>query len=257
MKRAPGKPARSRPLALPLRLGLFALMFLATLMIGARVQEVFAELAHGRAPAAFTPVRAAEEPAKPETGIEKKDETRHDKGEATPAADPPEMEKPAGGKEAEGEDEEEDFSDFGLIDEGLDLTEAEITVLRHLSGRRKELDKQARVLDQKETLLNLTERRVDKKIGELKKMRSEIRKVLGEAEATHKTQVASMVKIYQTMKPKDAARIFETMETRALVQVIARMKEAKAAPILAAMNAMKAKEITRLMMTKKELPKAP
>ena len=52
------------------------------------------------------------------------------------------------------------------------------------------------------------------------------------------------MKIYENMKPKDAARIFEELDMAVLLDVIERMKERKTAPILAQMNPKRAKAIT-------------
>jgi flagellar motility protein MotE (MotC chaperone) len=53
-----------------------------------------------------------------------------------------------------------------------------------------------------------------------------------------------LVKTYETMKPKDAARIFDTLEMEVLIEVAQRMKEAKLAPVLAAMDPAKAQSVT-------------
>ena len=53
-----------------------------------------------------------------------------------------------------------------------------------------------------------------------------------------------LVKVYESMKPRDAAVIFNDLDMPVLLQVVDRMKEAKAAPVLAAMQADKARELT-------------
>jgi flagellar motility protein MotE (MotC chaperone) len=53
-----------------------------------------------------------------------------------------------------------------------------------------------------------------------------------------------LVKLYETMKPRDAATIFNELEMPVLLQVVDRMKEAKAAPVLAAMQPDKARDVT-------------
>src|SRR3546814_4430099 len=58
-------------------------------------------------------------------------------------------------------------------------------------------------------------------------------------------QMQSLVKIYESMKPKDAARIFEELDMEVLLEVVERMKERKTAPILAEMNPERAKTVTR------------
>ena len=53
-----------------------------------------------------------------------------------------------------------------------------------------------------------------------------------------------LVKLYEAMKPRDAATIFNDLEMPVLLQVVDRMKEAKAAPVLAAMQPDKARDLT-------------
>ncbi len=54
----------------------------------------------------------------------------------------------------------------------------------------------------------------------------------------------SLVKIYEAMKPKDAARIFEQLDIDTILLVAERMKERRLAPVMAQMNPEKAKDIT-------------
>ena len=51
-----------------------------------------------------------------------------------------------------------------------------------------------------------------------------------------------LVKLYESMKPRDAAAIFNELDMPVLLQVLDRMKEAKAAPVLAAMQPDKARQ---------------
>ena len=53
-----------------------------------------------------------------------------------------------------------------------------------------------------------------------------------------------LVKLYETMKPRDAATIFNELDMPVLLQVLDRMKEGKAALILSAMHPDRAREIT-------------
>ena len=53
-----------------------------------------------------------------------------------------------------------------------------------------------------------------------------------------------LVKMYEAMKPRDAATIFNELQMSVLLQVLDRMKDAKAALIVAAMNPDKARDVT-------------
>ena len=58
-----------------------------------------------------------------------------------------------------------------------------------------------------------------------------------------------LVKVYEAMRPRDAAVIFNDLDMPVLLQVMDRMKEAKAAPILAAMQPDKARDLTTKLAT--------
>ncbi|MCZ6722083.1 MAG: hypothetical protein O7A65_11160 [Proteobacteria bacterium] len=66
--------------------------------------------------------------------------------------------------------------------------------------------------------------------------------------------MGSLVKIYQNMKPKDAARIFNELDFDVLVEVLERMRETSAAPILARMDSERAKALTLELAERGRLP---
>jgi flagellar motility protein MotE (MotC chaperone) len=71
------------------------------------------------------------------------------------------------------------------------------------------------------------------------------------------TSWKGLVKVYEAMKPRDAATIFNDLETPVLLQVVDRMKEAKTAPVLAAMQPDKARDLTAKlaqMRTQRDTP---
>ena len=71
------------------------------------------------------------------------------------------------------------------------------------------------------------------------------------------TSWQGLVKLYEAMKPRDAATIFNDLEMPVLLQVVDRMKEAKAAPVLAAMQPDKARDLTAKlaqMRTQRDTP---
>jgi len=66
----------------------------------------------------------------------------------------------------------------------------------------------------------------------------------------------SLVKMYESMKPKDAARIFEQLQMDVLLEVATNMKERQMAAIMAEMSPDTAKALTMEMATKKPIPLA-
>ncbi|QEX18243.1 hypothetical protein FRZ44_35480 [Hypericibacter terrae] len=129
-------------------------------------------------------------------------------------------------------------------DNPFNYSDSEIELLQDLAKRRDELDKRAAALDQREALLTATEQRMDQKLAELKAVQTQIESGLQQQKDAQDAQYKSLVKTYETMKPKDAARIFDSLEMAVLIEVTQRMKEAKLAPVLAAMDATKAQAVT-------------
>ena len=136
------------------------------------------------------------------------------------------------------------------------MTDEDIKILQQLGDRRKELDRRATSIEQREALLQAAEQRVDQKIAELQKMREDLEKLLATANSEQTAQMASLVKIYSNMKPAQAAKIFEQLDMPVLLAVIEEMKEAKAAPILAAMDPQKAKSVTTELIKRKDISKS-
>jgi len=139
--------------------------------------------------------------------------------------------------------------------EPTDFTRAELEVLQSLAKRREALDRQARQLELSEGVLKATERRIDEKIARLKQLEAQIEQLLERNDQEEEVQIKSLVKVYEAMKPKEAARIFEKLEFEVLVAVTMRMREAKMAAILAKMDTARANELTVNLATRRQLPK--
>ena len=130
-------------------------------------------------------------------------------------------------------------------------------VFQRLTERREELDRRSRELDQRDALLTAAQQRIDQKVTELTELRTNIEGLLRQVDEKQTAQLESLVKIYETMKPKDAARIFEALEMPVLLDVVERMREGKSAPVLAAMDPLKAKEVTASLVERRALPTLP
>ena len=135
-----------------------------------------------------------------------------------------------------------------------ELTPGDIEILQQLAARRAELDARERDLATREQALVLVEARVAERIDELKALQQGLEALIVEHDQEQEAKLASLVKIYQNMKPKDAAPIFDELETTILLDVIERMKEAKVAPILALMDPDRARTVTQELARRRTLP---
>lgn len=124
-------------------------------------------------------------------------------------------------------------------------TQTEIDLLQNLSKRREEIDKRAEELDIKATVLEATEKRINDRIGEMKSLQTELGNVVAEYKKQQDGEIKSLVKIYESMKPTDAAAIFNELDMTILLEVIDKMSERKVAPVLAGMNPKRARDVTQ------------
>jgi flagellar motility protein MotE (MotC chaperone) len=134
---------------------------------------------------------------------------------------------------------------------------AELGILQSLSKRRDELDKREQQISQREALLKAAGVEVDRKIAELNKIRSELEDLLGKQKTAEDARIESLVKIYENMKPKDAARIFDSLDMDVLLPVIGKMSDRKVSPVIAAMDPDKAREVTIKLEEQRKLPELP
>jgi len=134
----------------------------------------------------------------------------------------------------------------------LSMSPAEVDLLQKLAERRAELDKRAAELSQREVLLQAAEKRIDEKIAKLAELKKDIGGIVDKQSQEDQDRLKSLVKIYETMKPVDAARIFSQLDMPVLLGVLENMKERNAAPILAAMDPGKAKAVTLALAERRD-----
>lgn len=124
-------------------------------------------------------------------------------------------------------------------------TQTELDLLQNLTKRREELDNRAKDLEMKSSVLDATEKRINDKIVEMKELQKELAIVVAQYKTQQDSEIKSLVKIYESMKPLDAAAIFNEMDMGILLEVIDTMSERKVAPILAGMSPTRARDVTQ------------
>jgi flagellar motility protein MotE (MotC chaperone) len=140
------------------------------------------------------------------------------------------------------------------LDSDLEFSEVKMELFEDLANRRKALEEREHEQVLREALLKAAEQEIGQKYKELEALKEEIQGLLQQQSEEEKKRVASLVKIYEGMKAKDAARIFDTLDMDVLLQVMSQMSERKSAPILAAMNADRARSVTIMLAEQKRLP---
>lgn len=139
-------------------------------------------------------------------------------------------------------------------DSSLDVSGVKLELFQDLSKRRQELNERENRLITREALLKAAEQELERKYQELTKLKNEIEVLLNEQSEQEEDRINSLVKIYEGMKPKDAARIFDTLDIDVLLSVVARMSERKVSPVMAAMNPERVRTVTIMLAEQKKLP---
>lgn len=220
-----------------------ALIAVAALMLSVRVIDIkngFVDLSSVRV-ASELQAQQAEAPATPANGGGQP---------ATPPAATAAAPGPAPAPAARPEQQASVPSDTGAF------SQTELDVLQKLQERRAVLDARERDIERREALQKAAENQIERKITEMKTLQSTIEGLLRQYNDQEDAKMRSLVKIYENMKPKDAAKIFEQLEMPIMLEVVERMKEQKVAPILAEMDPGKARNLTSELAQRRQMPTA-
>ena len=133
------------------------------------------------------------------------------------------------------------------------FSEIELSMLDNLAKRRDELNAREADIANKESILAAASQQIDNKMESIKQLKANVEKLLEAYNGKEDLKINSLVKIYENMKPKDAAKIFEGLDMDIILQVVDRMKEVKSAPILANMDPAKATILTQEFAKQRKL----
>ncbi len=130
---------------------------------------------------------------------------------------------------------------------GVSLDPKERSLLEDLQRRRQALDVREHALDERSSLIEAATLRLQDKIDKL----AELQRKLDALDASRKQRQDAnwigLVKVYEDMKPHEAATIFDVLDMHVLLQMLDRMNERKAAAVLAAMQPERARFATQML----------
>ncbi|GJD43899.1 hypothetical protein AFCDBAGC_1760 [Methylobacterium cerastii] len=126
--------------------------------------------------------------------------------------------------------------------EPVSLTER--ALLEKLGARRDALKQKSDELELREKMLGEAERKLETGLGDLKQAEDKV-DTAGKAKAdAEKAGLKNLVTMYETMKPKDAARVFDRLGQEVLVSLVLAMNPRKMAEVLALMQPDAAEKLT-------------
>jgi flagellar motility protein MotE (MotC chaperone) len=124
------------------------------------------------------------------------------------------------------------------------LSPAELQQLQNLGARRTQLDQRESQLSMQLALLAAAEAKVDAKMRALTGLKTDVQNLLTQADGREAAEVDRLVKVFEGMKPKDAAPRMAILEDSVRLPIAAKMKERSLSAIVGQMSPQDAKKLT-------------
>ena len=124
------------------------------------------------------------------------------------------------------------------------VSASEKAILERLQSRRQELEARAREIDIRESLLKAAEQRIQAKTEEMKAIEQHISAVNNQKSEADNARFKSIVTMYESMKPKDAAKVFDRLEMSVLIEIASQIAPRKMSDILGLMQPESAERLT-------------
>nr|WP_238190970.1 hypothetical protein [Methylobacterium frigidaeris] len=121
---------------------------------------------------------------------------------------------------------------------------SERAILEKLGARRDALQQRSRDLETREQLIENAERKLETRINDLKTLEQKGDDAAAKRAEAEAAGLKSLVTMYETMKPKEAARVFDRLKLDVLVPVVVGMNPRKMAEVLAVMQPEAAERLT-------------
>lgn len=124
------------------------------------------------------------------------------------------------------------------------ISASERAILERLQARRQELDARAREIEIRESLLKAAEKRIETKVEEAKASDARSSAAVAQKAEADAARFKGIVVMYESMKPKDAAKVFDRLEMSVLYEVASQIQPRKMADILGLMQPEAAERLT-------------
>ena len=124
------------------------------------------------------------------------------------------------------------------------VSPSERAILERLQARRQELEARAREIDIRESLLKAAEKRIESRVEEMKAVESRLSNSSEQKAEADVARFKSIVTMYESMKPKDAARVFDRLEMSVLIEIASQIAPRKMSDILGLMQSDAAERLT-------------
>jgi len=124
------------------------------------------------------------------------------------------------------------------------VSPSERAILERLQARRQELEQRAREIEIRESLLKSAEKRIEGRVEEMKATEARITTATGQKTEEDAARFKGIITMYESMKPKDAAKVFDRLEMSVLYEIASKIAPRKMSDILGLMQPEAAERLT-------------
>ena len=129
-------------------------------------------------------------------------------------------------------------------EQGQSVSPSERAILERLQARRQELEARAREIDIRESLLKAAEKRIETRVEEMKAVESRVATATSQKSEADAARFKGIVTMYESMKPKDAAKVFDRLDMSVLFEIASQIAPRKMSDILGLMSPEAAERLT-------------
>jgi flagellar motility protein MotE (MotC chaperone) len=124
------------------------------------------------------------------------------------------------------------------------VSPSERAILERLQARRQELEARQREIDIRESLLKAAEKRIESKVEEMKGLESRAAAASEQKAEAENARFKGIVTMYESMKPKDAAKVFDRLDMAVLIEIASQIAPRKMSDIMGLMQTDAAERLT-------------
>ena len=130
---------------------------------------------------------------------------------------------------------------------------SEKQLLQQLRKRRKQIESDKDELPAEKMALESIKQHIDNRLDVLENLQNKLKPQFNSNNQNDGKKILKLVKVYESMKPKEAAKIFNDLQIGVLVEMTLSMKESRLAAILSEMKPEKARELTSILATQSDI----
>ena len=120
-----------------------------------------------------------------------------------------------------------------------------------LKLRRSQIEERERQLVQREATVTAADKQLAERVVELLALQAKLQTLENNLKERDEANWSGLVKLYEGMRPREAAVIFNALDKPVLLEILDRMKPAKAGLVIASMEAEKARQATADLASKR------